>query len=82
VADRRGTTSPTRYLLLGGVALVAAASLIVWHFWDGRGDVLKPHGGPIVTVMDLGRSLPLDAFRTPALGARRTVSDGHASENP
>jgi hypothetical protein len=29
-------------------------------FWDGPGDVLKPDGGPTVTVMDFGRSFPLD----------------------
>ena len=27
--------------------LVAAGSLFVWHFWDGRGGVLKPDGGPV-----------------------------------
>ena len=40
--------------------LVAAGSLFVWHFWDGRGGVLKPDGGPVVTVMDFGQSFPLD----------------------
>jgi hypothetical protein len=34
--------------------------LIGWHFWDGRGQILKPDGGPVVTVMDLERSFPLD----------------------
>ena len=50
----------TRYSLIGGIALVIAAGLISWHFWSGRGEVLKPDGGPIVTVMDFGRSVPLD----------------------
>jgi hypothetical protein len=59
-ADWRRTAWRTRYALLGGVTLVAAASLIVWHFWNGRGDVLKADGGPVVTVMDFGRSFPLD----------------------
>jgi hypothetical protein len=59
-ADRRRAAWRTRYALIGGAALVAAASLIVWRFWDGRGDVLKPDGGPTVTVMDFGRSFPLD----------------------
>jgi hypothetical protein len=59
-ADRRRTASRTRYALLAGVALVAAAGLIVWRFWDGRGDVLKPDGGPTLTVIDFGRSFALD----------------------
>jgi len=58
--DRRASAWRTRYALLGGVALVAAASLIVWHFWDGRGEVLKADGAPVVTVMDFGQSFPLD----------------------
>ena len=36
----------TRYSLIGGIALVIAAGLISWHFWSGRGEVLKPEGGP------------------------------------
>ena len=59
-ADRRRTAWRSRYVLLGAVTLVAAASLIVWRFWDGRGDVIKPDGGPVVTVIDFGRSFPLD----------------------
>jgi len=58
-AEWRRTAWRTRYALLGGAALVAAG-LIVWRFWDGRGDVLRPDGGPVVTVMDFGRSFPLD----------------------
>src|ERR1700741_1816390 len=50
----------TRYFLIGVIALVVAGGLIGWHFWDGRGEVLKPDGGPVVTVMDFGQSLPLD----------------------
>ena len=56
-ADRRRTAWRTRYALLGGVTAVV---LIVWHFWDGRGDVLKADGGPVVTVMDFGQGFPLD----------------------
>jgi len=51
-----------RSFLIGGVALVIAGGLIGWHFWDGRGEVLKPDGGPVVTVMDFSRSFPLDPF--------------------
>jgi hypothetical protein len=50
----------TRCFLIGGTALVIAASLISWHFWSGRGEVLKPDGGAVATVMDFGRSFPLD----------------------
>jgi hypothetical protein len=49
-----------RYLLVGGVLLVAAVDLIGWHFWGGRGEVLKPNDGPVVTVTDFGPSFPLD----------------------
>jgi hypothetical protein len=40
--------------------LVAAVDLIGWHFWGGRGEVLKPNDGPVVTVTDFGPSFPLD----------------------
>jgi len=53
-----------RHLLLAGVALVTAVGLGGRHFWDGRGEVLKPDGGPVVTVMDFGRSFPLDPLRS------------------
>ncbi|MBV8088453.1 MAG: DUF1772 domain-containing protein, partial [Alphaproteobacteria bacterium] len=36
--EPRRAAPRTSYLLLGGIALVAAAGLIVWRFWDGRGD--------------------------------------------
>jgi hypothetical protein len=49
-----------RYFLIGGRALIATAGLIGWLFLDQRGEVLKPDGGPIVTVMDFGQSFPLD----------------------
>jgi hypothetical protein len=49
-----------RYFLIGGIALVIVVDLIGWHFWGGRGEVLKPDGGLVVTVMDFGRSFPLD----------------------
>ena len=51
-----------RSFLIGGVALVIAGGLIGWHFWDGRGEVLKSDGGPVVTVTDFSRSFPLDPF--------------------
>ena len=53
-------TFRARCFLFGGVAIVAAAGLISWHFFGGRGEVLKPDGGPVVTVMDFGRPFPLD----------------------
>src|SRR6201997_3902018 len=59
-ADRLRIASRTRYLLIGGVALVVAGGLIGWHLWDSRGEVLKPDGGPVVTVMDFSQSFPLD----------------------
>jgi hypothetical protein len=52
--------SRPRYFLIGGVALVATAGLIGWLFLDQRGEVLKPDGGPVVTVMDFGQTFPLD----------------------
>jgi hypothetical protein len=48
-----------RYFLIGLVALIAAAGLIGWHFFGGRGEVLKPDGGPVVTVMNFGQPFPL-----------------------
>jgi hypothetical protein len=53
-------TFRARYFLFGGVAIVAAVGLIGWHFFGWRGEVLKPDGGPVVTVMDFGRSFALD----------------------
>jgi hypothetical protein len=49
-----------RYILIGTVALVTAVGPIGWYLWGGRDEVLKPDGGPVVTVMDFGRSFPLD----------------------
>src|ERR1700747_2524984 len=49
-----------RYIVIGGVALIAAAGVIGWHFFDGRGEVLRPDGGPVFAVMDFGQSFPLD----------------------
>jgi len=57
---RRVKPALVRYVLIGGVALVVAGSLIGWHPWDGRGGVLKPDGGPVVTVMDFSQNFPLD----------------------
>jgi hypothetical protein len=76
-----------RYLLIGGVAFVVAGGLIGWHLWDGRGEVLKPDGGPVVTVMDFSRSFPLDPLpsgwrhrkfwtRAPMMTMSFTVKDG------
>src|SRR5690349_2182573 len=59
LADRRSTAWRTRYALLGGVVLLAAA-VIGWRFFGTRGDELKPDGGPVVTVMDFGQPFPLD----------------------
>jgi hypothetical protein len=53
-------TFRARYFLIGLVALIAAAGLIGWHFFGGPGEVLKPDGGPVVTVMDFGQPFPLD----------------------
>src|ERR1700751_91018 len=49
-----------RYLLIGGGALVTVVGLIGWHLFGGRGEVLKPDGRPVVTVMDFGHPFPLD----------------------
>jgi hypothetical protein len=49
-----------RYFLIGGVALVGAVGVIGWQLWGGQGEVLRPDGGRVVTVMDFGRSFPLD----------------------
>ena len=59
-ADRRRMAWRARHFLIGGVALATAVGLVGSHFWGGRGEVLKPDGGPVVTVMDFGRSFPLD----------------------
>jgi hypothetical protein len=48
-----------RYFLIGAVVLIAVAGVIGWHFFDWRGEVLKPNGGLVVTVMDFGQSFPL-----------------------
>jgi hypothetical protein len=49
--------------------------LIGRHFWDRRGDILEPNGGPVVTVMDFGQSLPLgplpSGWRTGSSGGGR-----------
>ena len=49
-----------RYIVFGGIAIVTVVGLISWHLFGGRRDVLKPDGGPVVTVMDFGQSFPLD----------------------
>ena len=58
--DRRRTAWRVRYLLIAAVALTTAVGLLGWHFWGGRGEVLKHYGGPVVTVVDFGRNFPLD----------------------
>ena len=63
-ADRRSMAWLTRYFPIGGVALVTTVGLIGWQFLGGRGEVLKPDGGPVVTVMDFGRRFPLDPLPT------------------
>ena len=68
-----------RYLLIGGVALATAAGVVGWHFFDGRGEVLKPDGGPVVTVMDFARSLPLDPL--PSGWRHRKILDAFADEH-
>jgi hypothetical protein len=40
--------------------LITVAGLIGWHFFGGRAEVLKPDGGPVVTVMDFGQPFPHD----------------------
>ena len=59
-AGQRKIARRVRHFPIGAVAVVTAVGLFGWHFWGGHGDVLKPNGGPIVTVMDFGRSFPLD----------------------
>jgi hypothetical protein len=49
-----------QYFLFGGIAIVATVGVIGWHFFGGRGEVLKPDGGPVVAVMDFGQPFPLD----------------------
>ena len=64
-----------RYMLIGGVVLVIAGAVIGWHFWDRRGEVLKPDGSPVVTVMDFSRSFPLDPL--PSGGDTGNSGRGH-----
>jgi hypothetical protein len=49
-----------RYLLIGGVALATAVGVVGWHFFGGRGEVLRPDAGPVVTVMDFGQPFSVD----------------------
>jgi hypothetical protein len=53
--SRRGTSQG---ILLH--PLIAAVGLIGGHLFNMRGDVLKPDGEPVVTVMDFGQPFPLD----------------------
>src|SRR3984893_12942237 len=49
-----------RYIVFGGIAIVTVVGLISWHLFGGRRDVLKPDGGPVVTIMDFAQSFPRD----------------------
>ena len=44
---RAGFSMPwcARYIVIGGVAILAAVGLIGWHFSAGAGEVLKPTVG-------------------------------------
>jgi hypothetical protein len=53
-------TFRARYILIACGALVIGVGLIGWQFFGGRGEVLKPDGGPVMTVMDFEQSFPLD----------------------
>jgi hypothetical protein len=57
---RQPMTFRGRYLLIGRLELAAAVGLIGGNFFGGRGEVLKPDGGRVLTVMDFGQSFPLD----------------------
>jgi hypothetical protein len=59
---RDGFSMPwrARYLLIGGVALATAVGVVGCHFFGGRGEVLRPDGRPVVTVMDFGQPFSLD----------------------
>jgi hypothetical protein len=39
-----------RYILIPSLALFIAGGLVARHLSSGRGEVLKPDGGPVVTV--------------------------------
>ena len=66
------------YIVIGGVALIAAGGLIGWHFFGERGEVLKPDGGPVVTVMNFGQRLP--ARSAPIWLATSEILDAFAYE--
>jgi hypothetical protein len=53
-------TLRARYFLTACVAMVAVVGVIGWQVFGGRGELLKPDGGAIATVMDFGQSFPLD----------------------
>ena len=48
--------SRARHFLIACVAIVAVVGVIGWQVFGGRGDVLEPDGGAIVTVMDCGQT--------------------------
>jgi hypothetical protein len=68
-----------RYIVIAGFALIVAVGLIGWHFFGGRGEVLKPDGGPVVTVMDFGQILP--ARSVPLRLAASEILDTFAYEH-
>jgi hypothetical protein len=43
-----------------GISIFIAVGRIGRQVWHGRGNVPKPDGEPVMTVMDFGRSFPLD----------------------
>jgi hypothetical protein len=63
-----------RYFVIGGVAVVASVCLIGWYFLGGRGEVLKPDGGPVVTVMGAGSSNCRSAARSTSALAKATIT--------
>lgn len=73
---------PARYVLIGGSVLLALAGVITWRLIGGRGDVLTADGGPVVTVMDFGRDVPLDplpsGWRHRRFWTRRPMAMGFA----
>jgi len=44
-----------RYFFIGGIAIFIAVGLFGWHVCGGRGNGLKPDGGPVVTWLTTTR---------------------------
>jgi hypothetical protein len=68
-----------RYIVLGGVTIIAVAGVISWYFFGGRGEVVKPDGAPVVTVMDFGQSFPLDPL--PSGWRHKEILDAFADDD-